>query len=146
MAILEKADVCRIAFRTIGAPYIVPMNFGFVWEEKIELFFHCADQGRKLELLSKNNMVGFELDTDHGLLTADKPCNWGMTYKSIIGTGKLMEIIDPAEKKSALDSLMKHYGLTKGNLEYDEMIFNKTKILKLEVHEITGKEKKTVSG
>ncbi|MDR2486705.1 MAG: pyridoxamine 5'-phosphate oxidase family protein, partial [Clostridiales Family XIII bacterium] len=30
--ILQKCDVCRLGLNTGGAPYIVPVNFGFEWE------------------------------------------------------------------------------------------------------------------
>ena len=31
--ILQKADVCRIAFAVDGVPYIVAMNFGYIWKD-----------------------------------------------------------------------------------------------------------------
>lgn len=138
--IIEKADVCRIAINSDTAPYIVPLNFGYKWEEKIEIFFHCATEGRKLELLSKNNMVCFEIDIEHELIKDEKACNWGMKYKSIIGTGKIIEINDDKEKKLALNKIMEHYGFIKENIDYNNMIFNRTKLLKLVVNELTGKQ------
>jgi uncharacterized protein len=140
-AILQKADVCRIAISSHPAPYIVPLNFGFKWDEKLELFFHCAPEGRKLQLLSENNCVGFEIDIDHELVKAEKACNWGMKYKSIIGFGNITEVLDEPEKKTALDLIMMHYGFINKNIEYDKIVLSKTKILKLVVLEITGKQK-----
>jgi nitroimidazol reductase NimA-like FMN-containing flavoprotein (pyridoxamine 5'-phosphate oxidase superfamily) len=139
--IFEKADVCRIAINSEIAPYIVPLNFGYKWKDKIEIYFHCALEGRKIELLAKNNIVGFEIDIDHELIKSEKACNWGMKYKSIIGIGKIIEIIDYHEKKEAFNQIMRHYGSKKDKIEYDEIIFNKTQILKLIVKEMTGKRK-----
>ncbi len=144
--ILEKADICRIAIGGSAIPYIVPLNFGFTWENNLEIFFHCASEGRKLDLLSKNNLVGFEIDIDHELIThnqadSKKACNWGMKYKSIIGTGKITEISDETGKKAALDKIMLHYGLLTEKLDYEKEIFNRTKILRLEVLEMTGKKR-----
>lgn len=140
-AILQKADVCRIAISCSPAPYIVPLNFGFKWDEKLELFFHCAPEGRKLQLLSQNNCVGFEIDIDHEFVKAEKACNWGMKYKSIIGFGNITEVLDELEKKAGLDRIVMQYGLTGKNIEYDKMVLSKTKVLKLDVLEITGKQK-----
>ena len=63
--ILQKADVCRIAFAVDGIPYIVTMNFGYIWKDSLTLYFHCAKEGKKLELMKRNNMVCFEMDIDH---------------------------------------------------------------------------------
>lgn len=139
--IFEKAVVCRIAINSETAPYIVPLNFGYKWEGNIEIYFHCALEGRKLELISKNNIVGFEVDIDHELIKNEKACNWGMRYKSIIGTGKITEVTDYAEKKDALNHIMKHYGFNREKINYDESILKKTRILKLEVKELKGKKK-----
>jgi uncharacterized protein len=139
--ILQKADVCRIAISSNPAPYIVPLNFGFKWDETLELFSHCAPEGRKLALLSEHSCVGFEIDIDHELVKAEKACNWGMKYKSIIGFGNITEVLDELEKKAGLDLIMMHYGFSNKIIEYDKMVLSKTKILKLDVLEITGKQK-----
>jgi nitroimidazol reductase NimA-like FMN-containing flavoprotein (pyridoxamine 5'-phosphate oxidase superfamily) len=139
--ILQKADVCRIAINSFPAPYIVPLNFGYKWDEKLELFFHCANEGRKLTLLSENNSVGFEIDIDHELVKAEKACGWGMKYKSIIGFGKITEIPDEPGKMAGLDRIMKHYGFFDKNIDYDKIVLGNTKVLKLDVIEISGKQK-----
>lgn len=139
--ILQKADVCRIAISAQPAPYIIPLNFGYNWDENLELFFHCAAEGRKLQLLSENNIVGFEIDIDHELIKSEKACNWGMKYTSIIGFGKITEVLDELDKKAGLDRIMKHYGFVDKNIEYDKIVLRNTKVLKLDVQEITGKQK-----
>ena len=141
LAILKEADACRLAFNTGNAPYIVPLNYGYLWEDKLELFVHSANQGRKLELLEKDNRVGFEIDTAHELLEADQPCNWGMKYKSIIGTGIISVLEDSEKRKTALDQIMKHYGF-EGKAAYHEGTFNSTKVLHLVVEEFTVKQKR----
>jgi nitroimidazol reductase NimA-like FMN-containing flavoprotein (pyridoxamine 5'-phosphate oxidase superfamily) len=110
LAILDEADVCRIAIQTRQAPYIVPLNFGYSWEECLVLYFHCATEGRKLELLVQNNVVGFELDSGHELVKAETACSWGMKYRSIIGTGEVSFMEDEQEKARALGAIMRKYG------------------------------------
>jgi len=42
------------------------MNFGMqVLEGKITLYFHGATEGKKYELIRKNNKASFEMDCDH---------------------------------------------------------------------------------
>lgn len=138
--ILQKADVCRIAFAVDGAPYIVTMNFGYVWGNHLTIYFHCAKEGKELELMRKNNTVCFEMDTDHEIVEAANACDWGMKYRSIVGRGSLESITDENEKKKGLDCIMDHYGFN-GKKQYDEKVLHTTEILRLTVTEFTGKKK-----
>ncbi|MDR2587116.1 MAG: pyridoxamine 5'-phosphate oxidase family protein [Coriobacteriales bacterium] len=50
--VIRRCTVCRIGFQTDGAPYIVPMSFGLSDDgDGLRLYFHCATEGRKLDLL-----------------------------------------------------------------------------------------------
>ena len=62
ISILQKAKICRIGLSENNKPYIVPMNFGY---KEGCLYFHCANEGRKIGIIKKNNNVCFEIDTDH---------------------------------------------------------------------------------
>lgn len=54
MNIINKCDVCRLALFDEDYPYIVPLNFGVDKEDdQLYLYFHCANQGKKLDLLNK---------------------------------------------------------------------------------------------
>ena len=141
VSILEEADVCRIAIQSVKAPYIVPLNFGYSWEDQLVFYFHSAGEGRKIDLLKESNTVGFELDTAHVLAKAEKACDWGMKYKSIIGVGKISFIEDAKEKSLALQTVMKKYGHA-GEAVFDSAMLHKTRVYKLIVQEISGKEKK----
>ena len=138
--IIRQADVCRIAFFAEKAPYIVPLNFGYAWNETLKFYFHCAQAGRKLELLKTNNVVGFEIDIKHELLTGDVACDWGMKYRSVIGNGKINELADEEDKVRGLDLIMKHFGYA-GSPSYSKQMLGAVKVLCLKVDEITGKAK-----
>ena len=70
--VINKCDVCRLAINDGDYPYIVPMNFGLNIEDgKVVLYFHCASEGKKLELLRKNNKVAFEMDCGHEFILND---------------------------------------------------------------------------
>ncbi len=107
--ILDECKVVRLGFNDDGEVYILPLNYGYTFENgKLSFYFHCATEGRKLDILVKNNKVGFELDCDHALKTATGPCGYGYYYSSIVGTGAVTILEAPAEKAAALNILMEH--------------------------------------
>ncbi|HNU36204.1 MAG TPA: pyridoxamine 5'-phosphate oxidase family protein, partial [Methanomassiliicoccales archaeon] len=69
--VIRRAEVCRLAMVDDGEPYIVPMNFGF---RKGTFYFHCAKEGRKLEVLRKAPRVCFELEAGVQLVRGEKAC------------------------------------------------------------------------
>ena len=138
--VFTRGDVCRLAISDEIAPYIVPLNFGMIWENELPiLYFHSAGEGRKIELLAKNGRVGFEIDVDHQLVKHEKACGWGMTYKSIIGVGEVSQVVDETEKRLAMDTIMRHYGHPAGEIYYKPQIFAKTTILRLDILQMSAK-------
>ncbi|WP_195267725.1 pyridoxamine 5'-phosphate oxidase family protein [Eubacterium sp. 1001713B170207_170306_E7] len=137
--ILETADTCRLALNTGGAPYIVPLSYGYTLEGgALTLFFHCADEGRKLELMAGDNRVGFELDCGQKLVTGPKACHYSTQFMSIVGWGLLEKVTDSDAKKTALSHLMRHYS-GRDDWDFDEKVLSHTAVLRLAVHEFTGK-------
>jgi nitroimidazol reductase NimA-like FMN-containing flavoprotein (pyridoxamine 5'-phosphate oxidase superfamily) len=139
-SIILRCDVCRIAFADNNTPYIVTMNFGYQQGEKPSLFFHCAPEGRKIELIKKNNYVCFEMDTDHLLYSGEQDCDWGMNFSSVVGYGRITIVSDREEKRKGLDCIMAHYSDRK-NFAYDEKIMSRTSVLRIDIEELTGKQK-----
>lgn len=139
LSILRKCEIGRIAFAANSIPYIVPMNFGFEENNgQVSFYFHCAKQGKKLDMLAENNNVCFEADCLPKLIEAETACNCSMEYESVIAFGKMKQIMDSAEKKSAMDCIMKHYS-DRTDFTYRENALNAICILKFEVDSITGK-------
>jgi uncharacterized protein len=138
--IINKADVCRVAFAENDLPYIVTMNFGYRPMPEPRLYFHCAKEGRKIEMMKKSNLVCFEMDTDHVLVKGEKSCDWGMKYSSVVGYGKLRFAEEEHERIEGMDSIMSHYGANPP-FEYGENIFRNTVVLCLEISDMTGKKK-----
>jgi len=133
-SILAKSTVCRLALSTNDRPYIVPLCFGY---EDNALYFHTAQEGKKIDILKKNSRVCFEVDCDHELVSNETPCKWSMKYRSVIGVGKASLIDDPESKRKALDSIMQHYaGRPSG---YSAASMEKILIIKVEIESMTGK-------
>ena len=137
--IIDQCKVCRIAMQDEAGLYIVPMNFGYSYENKqLTLYFHSAKEGRKIEALKANSDICFEMDCGHKLITGDMACNYSYSYKSIIGYGKVSFVDDLEEKKHALTVLMKHQ--TGQDFEFNEKMTSKVCVFKITVTEFTGKE------
>jgi nitroimidazol reductase NimA-like FMN-containing flavoprotein (pyridoxamine 5'-phosphate oxidase superfamily) len=139
MQIIDQCKICRIAMHDKAGLYIVPMNFGYTYENsQLELFFHSAKEGRKISALKENSNVCFEMDCEHRLITADVACNYGYFFKSIIGNGKVVFIDAIKEKKTALSLLMKHQ--TGQDFSFDDQMVNSVSVFKIIVHNFSGKE------
>jgi len=141
-SILEKADVCHLAMSDNNVPYLVTMNFGLTSDENLILYFHSASEGRKLDILRRNNVVCFGANIDHELLITEigAGCDCGMRYSSVVGTGSVSFVTEPSEKHEALEAIMKHYTRNRPYVFKEEMV-DRTTILRLDVKEITGKRR-----
>ena len=137
-SVISRCDVCRIAFSDNNVPYIVTMNFGYSGGAEKTLYFHSAWEGRKIDLIGRNNYVCFEMDTDHNLVTGPEACDFTMKYSSVVGWGKIEIITDEKEKEAGMNSLMQHYSNRK-EFTYSGSVFKRTSVLKLVIETMTGK-------
>ena len=136
-AIMREAQVCRLGLSDDGMPYVVPMNFGL---GENRLYLHCATEGRKLDILRKNNRVCFEMDLLREIRQGPQPCGWGARYESIIGFGRALFVNDPDEKRAALDRIMDHYG-AEGPFSYPDETLAKTAVIRIDIERVTGKRR-----
>ncbi len=139
--IISKCDTMRLGLFDGEMPYIVPMNFGF--EKKgnnVFFYFHCALEGRKIDILKRNPKVCFECDRPGNIITGEKACDASLDgYESVIGEG-VIEFLPDEEKTYAFDKILDRYTGGK-KLPYRDEILKKTLALKLCVKTITGKRK-----
>jgi nitroimidazol reductase NimA-like FMN-containing flavoprotein (pyridoxamine 5'-phosphate oxidase superfamily) len=132
--VISEARVCRMGLCDGGIPYIVPLCFGYAADT---FYFHCAAEGRKLEILERNPEVCLELEAEVALKPGAKACDWGMTYRSVIGLGRAERVEAPESKRRALDLIMARYAF--GTFDYSEAALEKTVVLKVAVRSMTGK-------
>jgi uncharacterized protein len=133
-AILKRASVLRIALHDEPFPYLVPVNFGYAdgW-----VYFHSASEGKKIDLIKKNNRVCFETEADFGLIRGDIPCHWSARYASVIGFGRVHLIEDPEGKKKGLGVILRHYSVD--TLEIPDTSLARIVVIGIEVESMTGK-------
>lgn len=69
-AILKECRTCHLAMVDEGKPYVVPLSYGYQLNEDgtLTLYFHSAKEGRKLDILRKNNLVCFEISREGELM------------------------------------------------------------------------------
>lgn len=142
LSVLEKADVCHLAMSDHDVPYLVTMNFGLKHDKNLVLYFHCAPEGKKVDILKKNNLVCFGADIEHEFFMAEKgtSCGCSMRFRSVVGMGRISFITERTEKYEALRAIMRHYTETTDPV-FDEKMVDRTTILRLDVEQIGGKRR-----
>lgn len=136
--IIGKAEILRVAFSNDDQPYIVPVNFGY---HDDTFYFHCATEGKKLEMIENNPKVAFELEGKIELMKGKIPCEFTMAYESVVGTGVASIIEATQEKINGLNIIMRHYSKAV-DLTYKKEMLNRIMIVKIDVDEMTGKKSK----
>lgn len=136
--ILEKAKVLHLGLVDGDEPYVVPMNYGHVFENgKLTLWLHGAKTGRKLEVMRKNPKVFISMECDIVPFEGEVACKYGISYYSLMAKGTAVIVEDVEEKKQALSALMKTQ--TKEDFEFNDRLTEVVSIIRIDVKEYTAK-------
>ena len=139
-AILDTAKVLHLGMCVDNEPYVVPMNYGYMMENgRLVLYLHSAMQGKKLDMIRANSRVFFELDCDRIPFEGEKPCQYGLSYASVMGRGEARIISDVEEKMKALTLLMKTQ--TGKDFEFNEKLVSIVAVIRIDVAEFTAKHR-----
>lgn len=140
LEILKKSKVVHIGMVDGDEPYVVPMNYGYTYEnEKLTLWLHGATTGRKLDVIRKNPKVFFEMECDLIPFEGDVACKYGLSYSSLMGKGIATIIEDSEEKQKTLSLLMKTQ--VDMDFQFNEKLASVVGIIKIEVSEFTAKHR-----
>lgn len=121
------------------APYCLPLSFVRVGDD---LYFHCAREGRKIDLLRRFPQVCVTfVGEDRPAFVA--PATYTTYFQSAIVTGRASEVTDPAEKTEALRALCQkvtpsHMDSFQAAIEHS---LDVTALWRVHMDEITGKAK-----
>ena len=138
--ILEKSKVVHVGMIDGDEPYVVPMNYGHIFEDgKLTLYLHGAVRGRKIDVLKTNPKVFFEMCCDVTPFEGDVACRYGTTYASIMGRGLATIIEDVEEKKSALSRLMKTQ--TGKDFTFEDKLTTVVSVIRIDTLEFTAKKR-----
>jgi nitroimidazol reductase NimA-like FMN-containing flavoprotein (pyridoxamine 5'-phosphate oxidase superfamily) len=151
LEIIKNCKHCRLGLSDDNIPYVIPLNYGYSYgcngslpapdNGQLTLYFHSAKEGRKIDIIQKNNNACFEIDCDTKLVEGENACNYSYEFKSIIGFGKIEMVESAGEKITGLNCIMKHQAGKDIKFEYGENDLNSVLVLKMTVDEFTGKRK-----
>lgn len=119
-----------------GQPYGVPLSY--VYKDHA-IYFHCAVAGQKLDNITDNAKVSFSVVGRTTVL----PESFGTLYESVLVFGIAREVHD-AERHQALVWLLEKYcsEFINRGLEYIELKDKATKVIKVEIRQISGKARR----
>lgn len=124
-----------------GRPYAVPLSYG---REGDRIFFHCAADGQKLDVLRANPQAVLCVTDAGAVRPGGFPCATSVRYRSVLVFGRVGEVTDPAGKLAALGVICRHHGIhvpppgTPAAAAY-EATASRTVVLALEVEHVSGK-------
>lgn len=133
--ILNRGRVCHLGLNDGGLTYVVPVNYGYA---DGCLYVHSAREGRKIDILRRNNIISFNIYIDNSLVQSDVACNWGVRYRSVMGTGTASLVEGREEKEQALRIIMKHYAGPASAFEAARV--DSVVIVKIQINSLTGKQ------
>jgi nitroimidazol reductase NimA-like FMN-containing flavoprotein (pyridoxamine 5'-phosphate oxidase superfamily) len=134
--LLKKASVGRLGVSWKNQPYVVPLNFVY---SKGRIFFHCAEEGKKLDFARRNPNVCFEVDRFLGVKKSVKPCSYSVYYQSVIICGKANVVRSLARKTQILREIFEIYARKTAG-KFDRGQVAKVKVVEIRVREISGKQ------
>lgn len=136
--IIRGCQVCRLGLAKDNAPYVVPVSFGYDGQA---IFFHTAREGKKVDYIRANHAVCFEFEHNVQLVTdAASPCDWSFHYESVIGYGRIHELVDVGDKTAGMDQIMAQY--SGREWKYGPGRLDAIRVWKIEIETMTGKQSK----
>ncbi|HIY31192.1 MAG TPA: pyridoxamine 5'-phosphate oxidase family protein [Candidatus Mediterraneibacter avicola] len=152
--ILEECRVVRIGAMDSEGIFVVPVNYGYDFylgdnadrdqrpgkEYRLTLYFHGAPEGRKAEEFASAPNVAVEMDCRHELITGDYTCSYSYAYRSIMGNGRVTQIISDEQKRYALSKIMEHMA-PDASLDFSREMLERTAVFQIDVSCFTGKER-----
>jgi nitroimidazol reductase NimA-like FMN-containing flavoprotein (pyridoxamine 5'-phosphate oxidase superfamily) len=140
--ILKSTEYVTIAMSVRDQPYLVSLSHCYD-EERGCIYFHCANEGMKLEYLKSNNSVWGQALIDHGY--KDGECTH--LFASVHFSGNIELVEDLAEKRRAMECMMKQLdGNPKQLFEgLNQERLNRVVIGRINIGHMTGKKSEEVT-
>ncbi len=138
----EVIDGCEYGVMALAGdePYCIPLSFVRVNDT---LYFHCALQGRKLDLLRRDSRVCVSFVTGTQPLYIADELNYTTLFRSAVVTGRAFEVTGVQEKTGALRALCQKL-LPDHMADFDKAAaqsLNVTGVWGVHMEEAAGKEK-----
>ena len=121
-----------------GYAYGIPISYAY-YEATNSLYYHCALEGQKLDILKENDKISF------CVVGTTKPIASQFTtlFESVIVFGTAHLDLSDDEKRKALRLLVKKYspGFEEIGEKYMDKSWNRTAVFKISIEHITAKAK-----
>jgi nitroimidazol reductase NimA-like FMN-containing flavoprotein (pyridoxamine 5'-phosphate oxidase superfamily) len=136
--ILRKAKYVTIAMCHNNTPYLVTLSHGFDCEKNV-IYFHCAHEGKKIDILKLNNIVWGQALLDKGYVGGK--CDH--LYATTHFRGTVTFVDNNEEKRHALITMIKQLEPDPKeviNKQISEKSLNRVNIGKIEIDYLSGKK------
>jgi len=133
--ILGSSTVMNLAFSDNNVPFLVPVFFAY---DGTALYFHSASRGTKMEILSRNDQLCFEISVDQGVIESELACDFEARHRTVIGFGKGGLIEGIPEKVRVLDMIVARF--TDRKFSYPPGSLDNTAVVRIDILSIKGKK------
>jgi nitroimidazol reductase NimA-like FMN-containing flavoprotein (pyridoxamine 5'-phosphate oxidase superfamily) len=97
ISIIKQAKYITVAMCLDSEPYLVTLNHGYD-QEKNCIYFHCAQEGKKIDILTENDLVWGQALIDRGYIQGKCDHLYATTHFQ----GRVVFVEDFEEKKHGL--------------------------------------------
>jgi hypothetical protein len=142
---LKKADTAYLGLADGNTPYVVPLNYAWL---NGSLYFHGAQEGRKMEIASRNPEACAAISESLGTIPHPVPAKTDTAYMSVMAFGRIQQVTDLEEATEAMQAMLDKYApgyhperLSDTHVErYVSSMGSRTAVFKLVVKQLTAKE------
>ena len=103
--VLDEGLVCHVGFVDGGQPFVVPAVYAR-WGDR--LVIHGSAASRMVKVLAGGAPACVTVTLLDGLVLARSAFHHSVNYRSVVVLGTATEIVDPDEKRRALDAIVEH--------------------------------------
>ncbi len=135
--ILKQAKYITIAMCDDKTPYLVTLSHGYE-EAKDRIYIHCAQEGKKVDILRKNNVIWGQAIIDHGYVQGK--CDH--LYESVHFKGRVSFIQDIDEKRHGLEVMIRQIDETPEKVMEEQLTpesLERVGMGRIDIDYVTGK-------
>lgn len=117
-----------------GYPYCIPVNYVYYNDA---IYFHGANYGYKIDALKANPKVCFSAIINSEIA----PELFTTKFESIVATGDVTFVEDETERQAVMEAFIDVFSadFKEGGLKFIKAAMGKTTVMKMHIHELTGK-------
>jgi nitroimidazol reductase NimA-like FMN-containing flavoprotein (pyridoxamine 5'-phosphate oxidase superfamily) len=140
--IIKSAKYVTIAMCLEDTPYLATLSHGYD-EERNCIYFHCASEGKKVEILRENNLIWGQAIADHGYVHGQCDHLWATTQFQ----GRVHFVVAMDEKYHALRTMIHSLDDSPEDVEAEHLSdksVSKVTIGRIDIDEMSGKKAREV--